>query len=74
MSAAVPQYAIVTARYNAFVTARLADAARAALMANGVAARAIHMLEAPGAWELPMVAAPPPPAAGASGRWSPAAP
>lgn len=64
-SAAEPEYAIVTARYNAFVTVRLADAARAALVARGVAPGSIKTFEAPGAWELPVVAA----AAVRSGRF-----
>lgn len=46
-------YAIVTSRYNGFVTSRLAGAARTALIGRGVAPEAIHMLEVPGAWELP---------------------
>jgi len=58
-------YLVVTARFNALVTERLADAARAALEANGVAADRIVERSVPGAWELPAVAA----RAAASGRF-----
>jgi len=59
------QYLLLTARFNALVTERLAAAARAALEANGVAASRIVELSVPGAWELPAVAA----RAAASGRF-----
>lgn len=59
------KFAIVTSRYNAFVTGRLAEAARATLIAQGIAAGAIQMVEVPGAWELPLAVA----AAARSGRF-----
>lgn len=50
-------FAIVTSRFNALVTERLAAGAREALIAHGVAAGAIHDYLVAGAWELPPVAA-----------------
>lgn len=56
--ASVPgEFAIVTARFNQRVTARLAEGARRALLDSGVASARIAMLEVPGAWELPPVVA-----------------
>ncbi|MGH8273214.1 MAG: 6,7-dimethyl-8-ribityllumazine synthase [Gammaproteobacteria bacterium] len=52
------QYAIVTSRFNAPVTERLAAGARATLLEAGIAAEAIHDYSVAGAWELvPVVAA-----------------
>lgn len=52
------EYAIVTSRFNAPVTERLAAGARAALLEAGIAAEAIHDYSIAGAWELmPVVAA-----------------
>ncbi len=51
------EYAIVTSRFNAEVTARLAAGARAALVEAGVTADAIREYSVTGAWELVPVAA-----------------
>lgn len=51
------EFAIVTSRFNALVTERLADGARDALIASGVASGAIHDYFVAGAWELPPVVA-----------------
>jgi 6,7-dimethyl-8-ribityllumazine synthase len=52
------EYAIVTSRFNAPVTERLAAGARAALLECGIAADAIREYSVAGAWELvPAIAA-----------------
>ncbi|MGH8428283.1 MAG: 6,7-dimethyl-8-ribityllumazine synthase [Gammaproteobacteria bacterium] len=52
------EYAIVTARFNSFVTTRLAQGARDAFVNRGIAADAIRQFEVAGAWELaPVIAA-----------------
>jgi 6,7-dimethyl-8-ribityllumazine synthase len=48
--------AIVVARFNDFVTERLLDGARAALIDAGVHASDIDVLHVPGAFEIPMAA------------------
>ena len=48
--------AIVVARFNDFITARLLDGARAALTDAGVAAEDVEVLHVPGAFEIPMAA------------------
>jgi 6,7-dimethyl-8-ribityllumazine synthase len=48
--------AIVVARFNDFVTARLLDGARDALADAGVAAEDVEVLHVPGAFEIPMAA------------------
>lgn len=50
------RYLVVTARFNALVTERLAAGARAALEARGIAPAQIVEATVPGAWELPVVA------------------
>jgi 6,7-dimethyl-8-ribityllumazine synthase len=49
--------ALVVSRYNDFVTSRLRDAARQALVGAGVRASAISTYEVPGAYEIPQAAA-----------------
>ena len=48
--------AIVVSRFNDFVTERLLDGARAALIDAGVAAADMEVLHVPGAFEVPMAA------------------
>ena len=48
--------AIVVSRFNDFVTERLLEGARAALVEAGVAASDIQVLHVPGAFEIPMAA------------------
>jgi 6,7-dimethyl-8-ribityllumazine synthase len=49
--------ALVAARYNADIVDRLVRGAREALAAHGIAPTQVELVEAPGAWELPLVAA-----------------
>ncbi|MFI4876636.1 MAG: 6,7-dimethyl-8-ribityllumazine synthase [Blastopirellula sp. JB062] len=49
--------AIVVARYNETITAKLCEGAVTTLESRGVAADAIEVAWVPGAWELPVVAA-----------------
>ncbi len=51
------RYAIAVSRYNETITARLLDGAVETLTAQGVADSQIDVAWAPGAWELPLVAA-----------------
>ncbi len=51
------RYAIAVSRYNETITARLLDGALETLTAQGVADSQIDVAWAPGAWELPLVAA-----------------
>ncbi|HJU44931.1 MAG TPA: 6,7-dimethyl-8-ribityllumazine synthase [Vicinamibacterales bacterium] len=48
--------AIVVSRFNDFVTERLLDGARAALVDLGIAAGDVEVLHVPGAFEIPMAA------------------
>ena len=48
--------AVVTARYNDFVTDKLRDGAVAALTEAGVAADALELVSVPGAFEVPFAA------------------
>jgi 6,7-dimethyl-8-ribityllumazine synthase len=48
--------AIVVARFNAQVTRRLYDGCRAALAEHGVNLESVPTVEAPGAFELPLIA------------------
>jgi len=50
------RYAIVVARFNAFVVESLLAGALDALRRHGVADEQITVVRAPGAWELPLVA------------------
>ncbi len=54
MSASGLRFAIVSARFNAAVTDRLAVGARACLVDHGARASDIEMFNVPGAWELPL--------------------
>ena len=47
---------IVVSRFNDLITERLLAGARASLLDHGVAADAIDVAWAPGAWELPLAA------------------
>jgi 6,7-dimethyl-8-ribityllumazine synthase len=51
------RFAVVVARFNSDITARLASGAVDALLAHGVAAGDIEMIHVPGAWELPAACA-----------------
>lgn len=48
--------ALVVARFNDFITSRLAGGAVEALVRHGVAADQITQVSVPGAWEVPLVA------------------
>src|SRR5689334_1386220 len=48
--------AIVVSRFNDFVTERLLEGARAALIDAGIASDSIDVLRVPGAFEVPMAA------------------
>jgi 6,7-dimethyl-8-ribityllumazine synthase len=50
------RFALVVSRFNEFVTAKLRDGAREALLARGVDQRDILELWVPGAFEIPLVA------------------
>jgi 6,7-dimethyl-8-ribityllumazine synthase len=50
------RFALVVSRFNEFVTARLRDGAREALLARGVRDQDILELWVPGAFEIPIVA------------------
>lgn len=65
VKAAGTDYLLVTSRFNASVTRRLADGARDALQAAGLEESAMHEYWVDGAWELVPVAA----TALASGRF-----
>ncbi|WP_428348969.1 6,7-dimethyl-8-ribityllumazine synthase [Methylonatrum kenyense] len=49
------RYAIVVARFNAFVVESLLQGALDALKRHGVAEDSIDVIRVPGAWELPLV-------------------
>lgn len=51
------KYAIVAGRFNDFITSRLIDGAKDALMRHGVKADDIDCYWVPGAFEIPQVAA-----------------
>ena len=50
------RFAIVAARFNAFVTDRLLDGALATLRGHGAAEGAIEVWRVPGAFEIPVIA------------------
>ncbi len=58
------RFAIVVARFNAFITDKLLEGALATLRARGVAEEGIEVWRVPGAFEIPVVAQ----AAAESGR------
>jgi 6,7-dimethyl-8-ribityllumazine synthase len=47
--------AIVVARFNSFITGKLLDGARSALLRTGCADEDIEVIHTPGAWELALV-------------------
>ena len=49
-------FAIVVARFNEFVTAKLLDGAREGLLRNGVRPEDVTIVSVPGSFELPLVA------------------
>ena len=49
------RYAIVMSRFNRFIVERLLEGALATLAAQGVDRDRITIVQAPGAWELPLV-------------------
>jgi 6,7-dimethyl-8-ribityllumazine synthase len=55
-SAAGFRFVIIVSRFNATVTARLRDGARAALTEAGASSADVDLLEVPGAFELPQAA------------------
>lgn len=55
-SASDARFAIVTARFNAFVVDALVDGAVDMLRRHGVAEDRITIVKVPGAWELPLAA------------------
>lgn len=50
------RFALVVARFNAFITARLEEGAREALARQGARAQDVVVARVPGAFELPLVA------------------
>ena len=50
------RFAIVVSRFNSFITDRLLDGARSALLAHGVAELDVTVAFVPGAFELPLAA------------------
>lgn len=51
------RYAIVASRWNPRITDALVDAARKALIDNGVDDARVDVIRVPGAWEIPLAAA-----------------
>jgi 6,7-dimethyl-8-ribityllumazine synthase len=56
LSAAGLKFAIVTSRFNSFITERLVDGAVDALTRAGCNPEEIDIVKVPGSWELPIVA------------------
>src|SRR5262249_25919638 len=50
------QFAIIAARFNAFIVDRLLDGAFDALRRHGVTDQAIDVIRVPGSFEIPLVA------------------
>ena len=50
------KFAIVVARFNSFITDRLAAGAEDALKRSGAKAEDIELIKVPGSWELPLAA------------------
>jgi len=50
------KFFVVVSRFNQSVTDRLAEAARACLIQHGAASEDVHLVQVPGAWELPQAA------------------
>lgn len=51
------RFAIIVSRWNRRITDALTAGAQAAFTAHGVAADAVDLIQVPGAWEIPMMAA-----------------
>ena len=51
------RFAILASRWNPRIVDALVEGARAAFVANGVAAERVDVIRVPGAWELPQAAA-----------------
>jgi 6,7-dimethyl-8-ribityllumazine synthase len=51
------KFAIVGARFNAFIVERLIEGALDALLRHGAAAENISVVRVPGSWEIPLVCA-----------------
>ena len=51
------RFAVVASRWNPGITDTLVEGARRTLLLNGVAAEAVDVIRAPGAWELPLLCA-----------------
>src|SRR5579885_2963977 len=49
------KFAIVVARFNSIVTDKLLEGALGALRRTGASEEDIHVVRAPGAWELPII-------------------
>ncbi|MBI3899106.1 MAG: 6,7-dimethyl-8-ribityllumazine synthase [Gammaproteobacteria bacterium] len=54
LAAQAGRFGIVVARFNASITERLLSGAMNELVQNGADARAIHVVEVPGAFEIPL--------------------
>ena len=50
------RFAIVASRFNEFITNRLLDGARDALIRHNAAEKDLHLVWIPGSWELPITA------------------
>lgn len=50
------RFAIVAARFNSFITDKLAEGAKDAIVRNGGSEDAIDLVHVPGAWEIPVTA------------------
>jgi 6,7-dimethyl-8-ribityllumazine synthase len=55
LTATAGKFCIVASRFNSFIVAQLESGAIDALIRHGVSADDIHLVKAPGAFELPMV-------------------
>ena len=50
------RFALIAARFNAFIVDRLVEGAVDALLRSGVPESALELIQVPGAWELPVAA------------------
>ena len=55
-NAAGMRFAIVSSRFNSYVTDRLVSGARACLVDHGARSEDVEVFSVPGAWELPLAA------------------
>lgn len=65
-SVRMPNVAIIVSRYNASITGKLVEGAHAAYTQRGGNAPSVHVFDAPGAYELPVLAM----AAAQTGRYA----